>query len=329
MNEILNINLALFGEGGAEGGAPAEGTDGATAEEAKPIKYTPKHPKKTGALDNVVYGVQNPAAGDTDTTAKADESAKAEPVAKTEEKTEEQKAAERRQKYDDFKKEYKAEFDKEVQDIMNKRWQKSKETEKRLSDVQPLVEMLSQKYNIEDGDVGKIKEALDSDDRYWEEIADRYGMDIDKAKEFVRLKSENKALAEQQKVRNDEAAAQAQIRQWENEGEALKTVFPDFDLRTEAKNPSFIEGLNKGLSVAQAYKLAHYDDIVSTAMLQTKTATEKQIADNIRAKGNRPLENGISAQSAFITKKDVNALTKEDRAEIARRAKMGERNISF
>ena len=55
---------------------------------------------------------------------------------------------------------------------------------------------------------------------------------------------------------------------------------------------------------------------------------EQLVTDNIRAKGSRPLENGTSQQGAFIVKNDVNALTKEDRAEIARRVRRGE-VISF
>ena len=57
-------------------------------------------------------------------------------------------------------------------------------------------------------------------------------------------------------------------------------------------------------------------------------AAEKQVVDTIRAKGARPAENGTAAQSAFTVKDDVSKLTREDRAEIARRAARGD-SISF
>lgn len=86
--------------------------------------------------------------------------------------------------------------------------------------------------------------------------------------------------------------------------------------------------LKSGVDVATAYKAAHMDEIMTEAMKNTQEEAEKRVTDNIRAQGNRPVENGSSKRSPFTIKNDVTKLTKAERAEIARRAERGER-ITF
>lgn len=64
----------------------------------------------------------------------------------------------------------------------------------------------------------------------------------------------------------------------------------------------------------------HFDEIMSAE----RNVTEQAVIQNIRAKGTRPTENGISSQSAFTIKDDVSKLTKADRAAIAKRVARGE-----
>ena len=89
-------------------------------------------------------------------------------------------------------------------------------------------------------------------------------------------------------------------------------------------NPDFLALLQRGVSVEQAYKVLHMDDFLSKATAQA----EKTVTDNIRARGARPQENGAAPKSAVVVKDDVSKLTPADRAEIARRAAMGE-TITF
>jgi hypothetical protein len=60
----------------------------------------------------------------------------------------------------------------------------------------------------------------------------------------------------------------------------------------------------------------------------TAKKVEQNLTNKIIANGARPSENGNSSQGASVTKSDVSALTKADRAEIARRVARGEK-ISF
>lgn len=59
-------------------------------------------------------------------------------------------------------------------------------------------------------------------------------------------------------------------------------------------------------------------------MQATAAAVSRQVADNIRSRAERPMENGMSSQSGVVVKNDVSKLTAKDRREIARRAARGE-----
>ena len=108
----------------------------------------------------------------------------------------------------------------------------------------------------------------------------------------------------------------------------LKQSFPNFSLEAESANPEFISMLKAGVPMEHAYKTIHFNEIVNDAMTTAASKAEKSVVSNIRAKGSRPIENGTAAQSAFTIKDDVSKLSKKDRAEIARRAMMGEK-ITF
>jgi hypothetical protein len=82
--------------------------------------------------------------------------------------------------------------------------------------------------------------------------------------------------------------------------------------------------LQNGIDVKTAFETIHHDEILSGAMMQTAEAVRKNVTDSIKARGLRPSENGINAQAGVIVKNDVSKLTPQDRAEIARRARMGE-----
>ena len=112
------------------------------------------------------------------------------------------------------------------------------------------------------------------------------------------------------------------------EGQQVKAKFPAFDLTMELNNPDFVRLLRAGTPMEHAYKVIHFDTLVGDAVQQTAAATESAVVNNIRAKGARPTENGTASQSPFIVKKDVRALTRADRDEIARRFARGE-TISF
>lgn len=321
---LFSAVLNLFdGAAGAAGAAGGDGTgaaaEGAAQGETNGIPGTTRR-GRSGALSNVVYGkqpegVESPAAGENRQTNERPATSSTQD--------------ERRQRYNEVRNgEFKDMFDEEFQGILNRRFKEFKGDRAVLDAQKPIMDMLRQRYGIKEGDVQGLMQALENDDAYWSEAADEAGLSVQQYKEFQRLQRQNAALMEQQKAREGQEKANAQLQSWYQEAESVRQKYPTFDLNAEVKNPEFLSMLRSGVPMDHAYMVMHMEDIVNGVAQNTAQQTQKQVVQHIRARGARPAENGTSAQSAFTVKSDVTKLTKADRAEIARRAQRGE-NITF
>jgi len=224
-------------------------------------------------------------------------------------------------KFEDLiKGEYKDEYTKATQAMIDKRFKETKNLEAKLGTIQPLVEALALKYGLQSDDIEGITKALDSDSEFLASQAEKEGMTVEQYKLFHRLEAENNAMKAAKAQAENQQKADEQIQKWMKEAEVLKEKYKDFDLQVEIQNEDFAGMLKRGISVEQAYKVIHMDDLIKNAQAET----QKAVTANIRAKGNRPVENGTEVGSAFTVKSDVSKLTKKDRAEIARRSAKGE-----
>lgn len=321
---MLAIRLNLF-EGGAAAGGDGAGAGTATGTTGD-IKAGsgPTRRGKSGEYSNVVFGKQpaaQPAAQDTSTPAAGEKKSEVQTTSNT---LDEKRKAYRAMVEGEFKDQY----TEDTQRIVNRRFREAKQTEEALQKQQPLIDMLMQRYGIADGDVSKLQTAVENDNAYWQQAAEDAGMSVEAYKEFARTKRENEAFKKAQEESQNRENAERKLQGWIAEGEEVKAVYPDFDLNTEAANPRFVAMLQAGVPVMHAYKVMHMDEIMTDAMQTTAKRTEQAVVQNIRARGSRPAENGLSSQSAFTVKDDVSKLSKKDRAEIARRAARGE-HITF
>ena len=326
---LLDVSLRLFdGEGGAAAPAAGEGAAGDGNKGGSQASPAPTRRGKSGGFQNVLFGKQ----GD-EPTAAGDEpgpEGKAQPSAAGKGKegdvvTTSNTLEDRRKAFQELVNgEYKDIYTEETQRIIDRRFREARNLEERAAKQQPVIDMLMQRYKIADGDLGKLAAAVENDNAYWSEAAEEAGMSVEQYKQFQRLKRENDALLRAQRMRQNQQAAQQQLQKWYSEGEQVKAVYPDFDLGTESKNPQFISMLKAGVPVQHAYEVIHMDEIKAGVAQSTARQTEKQVVDGIRAKGNRPAENGTSSKSAFTVKDDPHKWTKQDRAEVARRVARGE-----
>ena len=326
---LLDVSLRLFdGEGGAAAPAAGEGAAGDGNKGGSQASPAPTRRGKSGGFQNVLFGKQ----GD-EPTAAGDEpgpEGKAQPSAAGKGKegdvvTTSNTLEDRRKAFQELVNgEYKDIYTEETQRIIDRRFREARNLEERAAKQQPVIDMLMQRYKIADGDMGKLAAAVENDNAYWSEAAEEAGMSVEQYKQFQRLKRENDALLRAQRMRQSQQAAQQQLQKWYSEGEQVKAVYPDFDLGAESKNPQFISMLKAGVPVQHAYEVIHMDEIKAGVAQSTARQTEKQVVDGIRAKGNRPAENGTSSQSAFTVKDDPHKWTKQDRAEVARRVARGE-----
>ena len=74
----------------------------------------------------------------------------------------------------------------------------------------------------------------------------------------------------------------------------------------------------------KAYEVSHFDEIKENLAQVSAQRTAKAVTDNIRAKGNRPVENGTSSQGAISVKSNVESLTNKEIDELIKRAERGE-----
>ena len=142
------------------------------------------------------------------------------------------------------------------------------------------------------------------------------------------MERENGELRRQMQEAKTRDYLAKQYATWMDQAEKLREVYPSFDWDAETKDQRFTDLLRNNIDVRTAYEVLHKDEIIPAAMQFTAKTVEQKLTNKIIAGGARPAENGTDARSAAVTKKDVSKMTREERADIARRALMGER-ITF
>ncbi len=235
-----------------------------------------------------------------------------------------------------IKDKYKDEYDKRVQAAIKSRFKPNREQAEKakMADaVMPVLDKLALKYNLPaDATVEQIVSAVQSDNRMLEEAAAEQGLTLE---QFQRLANAERQVARMQaadRQRMQQQQAEAQIQRWSAQAEDAKAVYPDFDLRTEldpAVSPEtaqrFRQLLQSGVDVKTAFEVIHMNDLIGGAMQKTAKVVQKKMSDDIRARGQRPQENG-AAKNAPSTVKKINVadLTEKDLDLLHRQVMAGE-----
>jgi hypothetical protein len=228
-----------------------------------------------------------------------------------------------------IKGEYKDLYDARMQDTIKNRLKGQKETVERYEALAPTLETLAKKYGVDVSDINALNKAIEEDDAYYEDEALEKGVTVEQLKQFKKMERENAELKKLRDEKNAKEAAEKKVAGWMEESKQVKAIYPQFDLKSEMQNSKFVDLLRvPGVDVRTAYELTHKDEIIAGAMQFTAKTVEKKIADKIAANGVRPTENGLSSQSASLTKGDVSQLSKADILDIQRRVARGEK-ISF
>lgn len=323
INTTLEIDLHLFdgaAGGGAAAAAPAaEGAQqgdqsGLSAEKAESnSKRGGSRRAKPGEYDNVVFGKQ----GDAPAAGEPSEGKDSAPTKSIEE---------RRQAFEEMiNGEYKDVYTEKFQKSFDRRFRDLKGMEGSLAAQKPIIDMMMQRYGIEDGDVGKLQTAIEQDHRYWAEEAEQHGMSAEQYAAMKKLERENKQYRLMAQREESQKAFAEQMMLWERDAAMLQGDYPDFDLRAELGNPKFMNLLQSKWPMKEAYEMLHRDEIAARKEKAAAEAAEARIKASLQSNASRPKENGISSQSAAIVKSDVHSLSRKDRAEIARQARLGKK----
>lgn len=227
-----------------------------------------------------------------------------------------------------IKGDYKEFYEERVKENLNRRFRENAKAKRQNEENREIVEMLYDRYNLDIGDVRALKEALEGDDAYLAAEADKRGMSIENYKYIKKLENDNRRFMTMQAQQNARERASETVEKWYNESMKLKESYPDFDIFSEAKNPSFVSLIQSGIDVRTAYEAVHHNDIVRMAQETAAREAEIKVAESIRQKASRPAENGLSSKSSAIFANGVSSLTAKEREDIAKRAARGEK-ISF
>ena len=216
---------------------------------------------------------------------------------------------------------YKSDYTKAVQKVIDKRFAETKNMQKQLDGMTPILDVLSAKYGIDRADIKALAEAVEGDDSLIEDIAADRGYTSEQYREVMSLQRQNEMLLARQEEAERQQYAQQKYAAWKKEETELKGEFPDFDLASAIQDENFRRLITEsGMPLRVAYVACNYDGAMQTVAKKVSQKT----ADNIAARNQRPLEGGLSGRAATTVKTDVSKMSDQDIEDLANRAMRGE-----
>ena len=319
MNELKRLNLQLFADGG-EGGDGATSGGIATADAEQRLRELGVPEAKAKQRASKVASRMNES---VKTEPKPTEEAKVESVPPTTDNpTEEtQETVPSRMSWDEIMKD--PEYNEKMQAMMKSRLKSAKTAEENLAKLTPAVELLARKYNLDptNMDYDALNKAIEDDDDYYEEKALELGTSVETARKIDKMERDNAREQAQAERTLQEQKIQQHLIKLEQQGEALKKVFPNFDLRTELQNPAFarMTSPNVGISVEDAYYAVHRNEIQTASMQIAAQKTAEKLSNAIQSGSRRPDESGVSSQAPSVSTFDYRTASREQRDALKKR----------
>ena len=221
------------------------------------------------------------------------------------------------------------EYNKQMQATIQARLRSAKDAEEKLGKLTPALELLARQHGQDPAniDYDALAKSISNDDSFYEQKALEMGVSVETAR---RIDQQERDTARQQRDQErtlEQQKFQQHIMKLEQQGEAMKKVFPNFDLRKELQNPAFarMTSPNVGISVEDAYYAIHRNEIQTAAMQVTAQKTAQKISNAIQAGSRRPDENGTSGQAPSVTTFDYRNASREQREALKKRIRSGEK----
>lgn len=317
------LNLQLFAGEGASGGAGTGEGAGGTAATGENATATPEQRlRELGVPEDKIRKRASKVASKMPTqTAKTEETNVVSAPTKDNPSEETKTNATARMSWDEIMAD--REYNKQMQAVVQSRLRSAKNAEESLTKLTPALELLARKHNLDptNMDYDALAKAINDDSDYYEDKALEMGVPVETAKRIDQQERETARNRVQAERTLQEQKIQEHISKLEQQGEALKKVFPSFDLRTELKNPTFarMTAPGVGLSVEDAYYAVHRNEIQIAAMQATQRQTAQKISNAIQSGSRRPDEAGISSQAPSVTTFDYRKASPEQRNALKKR----------
>lgn len=310
------LNLQLFAEGGEGGDGGAEGTPGENATVAAEQRLRELGVPEDKIRKRTSRRAQASFARPEQTAPKMTEQPQAETVPPEEPTTEDKKeSAPTRMSWDEIMKD--PEYNKQMQAVVQSRLRSAKAAEENLAKLAPALEVLARRHNLDTAnmDYEALSKAIADDDTYYEDKALEMGVTVETAKKFDKMERDAAREKAQTERTLQEQKIQQHFAKLEQQAEAMKSVFPKFDLKTELQNPYFTRMTSPGvgISVEDAYYAVHRKEIQAASMQAAVQKTTEKISNSIQSGMRRPNESGASSQAASVSTFNYRNASKEQR----------------
>lgn len=342
------MNLQLFAEGGGDGGAAGDGAEATTAVQAPELRPAQERLAKRSRPGRAVKAELPQSAAPTApserepvSSADADPQTEKESAPGEEKPEQEPKTTDPAEKRKAFGQLMQSEYAAEFEEALQRASEMAVQNVLDNPAVKGLMDALGEAYGIDAGNAENLEaltEAVKSgkvkNDEYYETLAAERGISVKTAREMDRMESElQRANAEKQRAEQIRLAAEHQQRaaavraQWEAEAAQLKVKYPAFELDEVLNNPSVADMIRRGIGLEAAYRAAYFDQLMEASTARTAQQVEQGVAARIQQRAQRPAENGAHPGGAAEMKVDVAHMTAKQRAELAKRARRGERIV--
>ena len=231
---------------------------------------------------------------------------------------------------------YKDQYGKRVADTVSKRVKSLKGAADKYEALQPTLDTLYSRYNVDPSDPDALKRAVDGDRAFIEAKAYELGMTTEQyeeqlKKDYRARQMERENIELKQRIRD--AESDEILSGWRRDAENLKSIYPQIDFDAEMRNPTFRSALQSLPESTQnrvktAYEIAHWGEIGPQMMQFAQKSGEKNVAASVAANGARPVEGVAAPSGTGAAKISVKDLTKEQRDSLIKRSMRGER-ITF
>ena len=337
MAKLLRLGLQFFADGasagaasGGEGSAAASGENATAAAEQRLRELGVPESKARERASKVASSMPQMA-----------NSSNSVATAATSEKAPTEDVAQKKPTLDELLKQdadYNSAFNQRMQTAIRERVKAEKAASQGAKDalaaMAPAIEVMARKYglDVKNMDYTALAKAIEDDDAYYEELAIKMGVSNDIAKRVDRSERELERRKEAESISLEQNAVRQHLIRLEQQGEAMKALFPGFNLRQELKNPTFARFVDPkiGMSVEDAYYAVHRKEIQAASMQVAAQKTAEQISNAIQSGSLRPDESGTSGQSSSVStfnyrnasKAEREALKQQIRAAAARGEKL-------
>lgn len=208
---------------------------------------------------------------------------------------------------------YKDLYGEKVRGTIQERFKNQTDANRQLESLKPTLDLLVKKAGV--NSIEELQNMLQNDESLLEDEAEQRGMSVEALKQVKQIEAENERLTKAE----EDAKRQEHFNSLMQQAEALKEIYPGFDLIAELNASEKFRKMTmpgSGYTVEDAYMVVHGKDLMAQAMAYGMDRTRAQLGQTIQAQRGRPGEGAMSGKSqaaAAEPRMNPAAMSKQER----------------